>query len=204
MSMLPNIQDQLFGIFLNGLSGAFVRYGLPALALCAVLAWISARLGLRKRRRQAQLRPQRQPERANPAPLNTVPVSSRRPLTAFEERMFAALTAALPECVVLAQVAFSALITTDDRAHRNRFDRKVADFVICSRQMTPFAIIELDDRSHRGKAAADAQRDALMLNAGYHTLRYAGIPSVEQLRRDVEALLLMLTAPPPAADLHYL
>jgi very-short-patch-repair endonuclease len=71
--------------------------------------------------------------------------------------------------------------------------------------MTPFAIIELDDRSHLGREAADAQRDALMLSAGYHTLRYPGIPPVEQIRRDVEALLVRLTAPPqPATDLHYL
>lgn len=77
--------------------------------------------------------------------------------------------------------------------------------VLCSRQMTPFAIIELDDRSHLGREAADAQRDALMLSAGYHTLRYPGIPPVEQIRRDVEALLVRLTAPPqPATDLHYL
>lgn len=204
------LQDHLLALFQRGLFDAFIRYGLAALALCALLSWISARINSRNRRRPSKARRQRPRPRQVPLqtptpPLSTVPVTSRRPLTAFEEQMYLALTAALPECVVLAQVAFSALVTTEDRAHRNRFDRKVADFVICSKQMTPFAIIELDDRSHLGREAADAQRDALMLNAGYHTLRYPGIPPVEQIRHDVEALLVMLTAPPqPATELHYL
>lgn len=207
--MTSALQDHLSAMFLHGLLDTVVRYGLPALALCALLSWISARFTPRKRRgREKSARQRRAPQRTPDkptSPLGTLPVAARRPLTAFEEQMYAAVAAALPECVVLAQVAFSALITTEDRALRNRFDRKVADFVICSRQMTPFAIIELDDRSHLGRQAADAQRDAIMLSAGYHTLRYPGIPPVAQLRRDVEALLVMLTAPPQSTtDLHYL
>jgi very-short-patch-repair endonuclease len=205
--MNSTLQDQLFGIFLHGLLDALLRYGLPALTLCALLSWISARL-TRKRRRQRLPKhappPRHVPApRHTPPPLDTVPVTPRRPLTAFEQQMFAALTAALPECVVLAQVAFSALITTEQRSHRNRFDRKVADFVICSRQLTPFAIIELDDPSHRGREAADAQRDTMLRNAGYHTLRYQGIPPADRIRRDIEALLAKLTAvaPPPAGAL---
>jgi very-short-patch-repair endonuclease len=199
--MNSTLQDQLFGIFLHGLLDALLRYGLPALALCALLSWISARLTRKRRRRP--LPKHAPPPRHAPPSLDTVPVTPRRPLTAFEQQMFAVLTAALPECVVLAQVAFSALITTEQRSHRNRFDRKVADFVICSRQLTPFAIIELDDPSHRGREAADAQRDTMLRNAGYHTLRYQGIPPADQIRRDIEALLAKLTAvsPPTAGAL---
>lgn len=105
---------------------------------------------------------------------------------------------------LLAQVAFSALITTDEQADRNRFDRKVADFVICSRQLTPIAVVELDDRSHWNKQAADADRDAMLRNAGYHTLRYQGLPQTEDVRRDIEALLVALTVPPPRPELHYI
>lgn len=118
--------------------------------------------------------------------------------------MFSTLSTALPECVVLAQVAFSALITTDEQTHRNRFDRKVADFVICSRQLTPIAVVELDDRSHWNKRAADADRDTMLRNAGYQTLRYQGIPQTEDVRRDIEALLVALTVPPPGPELHYI
>lgn len=199
--MKSTLQDQLFGIFLHGLLDALLRYGLPALTLCALLSWISARLT--RKRRQRRLPKHAPASRHTPPPLDTVPVTPRRPLTAFEQQMFAALTAALPECVVLAQVAFSALITTEQRSQRNRFDRKVADFVICSRQLTPFAIIELDDPSHRGREAADAQRDTMLRYAGYHTLRYQGIPPADRIRRDIEALLAKLTAvaPPPAGAL---
>lgn len=212
----PALQDPLLASTLQPLFNAFIQYGLPALALCAVLSFISARLSARKRRqrnRQRQERPAPAPVAAPtaapfpappPSPLGSVPVRARRPLTPYEEQMYGTLVTALPECVVLAQVAFSALITTDEQAYRNRFDRKVADFVICSRQLTPIAVIELDDRSHLGKRAADADRDAMLRNAGYRTLRYQGIPPAANLRSDMEALLVELTAPVPATELHYL
>ncbi len=122
--------------------------------------------------------------------LSEITVTRRRPLSAYEEQMFYVLSGALPDCIVLAQVAFSALITSKSPAIRNRFDRKVADFVICSRQMTPILIIELDDASHKGKELQDAERDALLKNAGYTTIRYTKIPSEQQVQKDLEILLL--------------
>lgn len=213
----PLLQDPLLESIVQPLLNAFFHYGLPALALCAVLSFISARLSVRKRRQRNRQRQARQtPPIAMPAsgplpvpqsappPLSSVPVRARRPLTPYEEQMYGTLRSALPECVILAQVAFSALITTDEQADRNRFDRKVADFVICSRQLTPIAVIELDDRSHRNKQSADADRDAMLRNAGYRTLRYQGIPPAEHIRRDIEMLLVAMTMPPPATELHYL
>jgi len=211
----PVPQDPLLAIA-QPLLAAFIQHGLPVLALFAVLSFISARLSARKRRQRNQQHQQRAaplpvfapPFRnlppSSPPPLSSIPVRARRPLTPFEEQMFGMLTTALPECVVLAQVAFSALITTDEQADRNRFDRKVADFVICSRQLTPIAVVELDDRSHWNKQAADADRDAMLRNAGYHTLRYQGLPQTEDVRRDIEALLVALTVPPPRPELHYI
>lgn len=126
--------------------------------------------------------------------LSELKLTARRPLTAREEQMFFALTGALPECVVLAQVAFSAILTTGNRAERNRFDRKVADYLICSRQLTPIAVVELDDRSHRTKRDADAERDAMLQNAGYQTIRYDNIPSADQIQLDIENALKKLTS----------
>lgn len=108
--------------------------------------------------------------------------------------MYQALTTALPECVVLAQVAFSALVTTTRQADRNRFDRKVADFLICSKQLTPIVVIELDDSSHHKKHAQDADRDAMLRNAGYQTIRYPRIPAQQQIQLDIETALKKLTA----------
>ncbi|MBB5367768.1 MULTISPECIES: DUF2726 domain-containing protein [unclassified Janthinobacterium] len=107
-------------------------------------------------------------------------------LTNREQQMFSLLSSALPECVVLAQVAFSALVTADGWQSRNRFNRKVADFVICSKQMNVIAVIELDDRSHIGREHHDSERDAMLKQAGYATIRYQSIPTTEQIRRDIE------------------
>lgn len=112
-------------------------------------------------------------------------------LTNREQQMFSILTSALPECVVLAQVAFSALVTADAWESRNRFNRKVADFVLCSQNMNVIAVIELDDRSHIGREHHDRERDAMLKQAGYTTIRYPNIPTIETIRRDIEKLLLV-------------
>lgn len=122
---------------------------------------------------------------------------SRRPLrlqskpvmTAREQQMYHLLQTALPECTVLAQVAFSALVTAKGWANRNRFDRKVADFVLCSQQLNVIAVIELDDDSHAGRESQDKERDAMLRLAGYVTLRYVNFPTQQALRADVEQLL---------------
>lgn len=124
--------------------------------------------------------------------------TSRRPLklqrkpvmTAREQQMYHLLQTTLPECTVLAQVAFSALVTAKGWANRNRFDRKVADFVLCSQQLNVIAVIELDDRSHAGRERQDKERDAMLRLAGYATLRYANFPTQQALRADIEQLLL--------------
>ncbi|MGK5033770.1 DUF2726 domain-containing protein [Janthinobacterium sp. LB3P118] len=114
----------------------------------------------------------------------------RKPvMTAREQQMSQLLQTALPECTVLAQVAFSALVTAKGWANRNRFDRKVADFVLCSQQLNVIAIIELDDRSHAGRERHDKERDAMLRLAGYVTLRYANFPTQQALRADIEKLL---------------
>jgi very-short-patch-repair endonuclease len=112
-------------------------------------------------------------------------LSRRAPLTPYEQKMYAQLCSALPGCIVLAQVAFSSLLTTRSQPTRNRFDRKVADFVICNKSLAVLAIIELDDASHKGREAIDADRDAMLGNAGYTTIRYKTIPPDAQIQSDM-------------------
>jgi len=107
--------------------------------------------------------------------------------------MFSALCTALPECTVLAQVSFQALLDTPRLEDRNRFNRKSADFVICSKNLTPIAVIELDDASHNSKRARDADRDAMLQNAGYQTIRYNKIPTTAQVQLDIQTALKNLT-----------
>ena len=106
-------------------------------------------------------------------------------ITAFESRMFIRLKEAFPHHHILAQVAFSALITHDQMNMRNQFNRKVTDFVVLDRDYNVLAIIELDDPSHIGKEQEDAERDAMLIAAGYTVIRYTQIPSIRQLQRDL-------------------
>ncbi len=94
-------------------------------------------------------------------------LSGKRPLTKREQAMYFRLIQTFPDHVVLAQVAFSAILTTKDRPTRATFDRKVCDFVLCSKAFDVLAVIELDDASHKGRQDADAKRDAMLASAGY-------------------------------------
>ncbi|MDO4222454.1 MAG: DUF2726 domain-containing protein [Acinetobacter sp.] len=116
------------------------------------------------------------------------PVVAKRILTEHEQKMFTLLQTALPQHIILAQVAFSAFMTADGFASRSVFNRKMADFVILNQQFDVIAIIELDDASHIGREHIDAERDALIRQAGYAILRYAQLPDVRQIRDDVKRL----------------
>lgn len=110
-------------------------------------------------------------------------------LTKNESTMFNRLVESLPDAVVLAQVSFGALLNAKTKAARNRFDRKVADFVVCNRAHQVVAVIELDDSSHHGRESQDAARDQLLTEAGYRVIRYTHIPDVLKVKTDLAALL---------------
>lgn len=107
-------------------------------------------------------------------------------ITNFESRLFKRLNEAFPHHHVLAQVAFSALITHDNIKIRAKFNRKVTDFVLLDQSYKVIAIIELDDPTHIGKEQEDAERDAMLIAAGYMVMRYTEIPTVRQLQRDLK------------------
>jgi hypothetical protein len=103
----------------------------------------------------------------------------RKPLlTANEAEFFHRLQRALPGFHVFPQVSFAAFLNDDGQLSRNaqwavraKFDRKIADFVVCERgTLKVVAVVELDDRTHHAKA--DRQRDAITKAAGYQTIRY--------------------------------
>ena len=55
----------------------------------------------------------------------------------------------------------SALLTASDKAIRNTFGRKVADLVVCTKGLRVTAVVELDDSSHKGPEAEDAEREGV-------------------------------------------
>ena len=105
-------------------------------------------------------------------------------LTEREQAMHHRLVHALPDFVILAQVSFGALLTARAHAVRNTFDRKTADFVVCDKAFQVLAVIELDDASHKDKAAKDSARDTLLAGAGYRVLRYSNVPDIDRVRLD--------------------
>lgn len=111
----------------------------------------------------------------------------RPALTKNEQGMYWRLVQSFPEPehVVLSQVSFGALLVAKRGASRYSFSQKRADFVLLDKTFRVLAVIELDDSSHRGQETRDAQRDSMLLAAGYKVLRYSGIPDVDRLVRDV-------------------
>ena len=99
-------------------------------------------------------------------------------MTENEKAFFLRLQRALPGHLVFPQVSFAAFLTDDGKltrqkrwAVRARFDRKIADFVVCDRQsLNIVALVELDDRTHA--ARSDRQRDAITSAAAYQTIRF--------------------------------
>ena len=108
---------------------------------------------------------------------------AKRPLTDREQAMFFRLQESLPDHVVMAQVAFSALLDAKSIATRNTFDRKVADFVVCTKAFTVVAVIELDDASHKTKRQADAARERLLTDVGYRVVRFKNVPDVLDVKK---------------------
>lgn len=115
-------------------------------------------------------------------------IKRRRVLTINEQPTFDCLLLSLPEYRVLAQVAFTSIITTTDPATRNRFNRKVADFVVCDRSFNVVAVIEIDDSSHKSSKAADAKRDMFFELAGIKVLRYCKTPNGDDIRKTIQGI----------------
>lgn len=167
--MAPTNHDLIISTFVS----TVFKYGVPALLVVAVVSLIGVKLKHRARQK-------------NSNSLSALQLTAKRPLTAREEQMFFILTDTLSDCVILAQVPLAALLTAKHRPDRNRFDRKIADFLVCTKTLTPIVVIELDDNTHNNKKAADADRDAMLKNAGYQTIRYRDIPRPTQIRQDIE------------------
>lgn len=110
---------------------------------------------------------------------------AKKPLTKNEQPMYFRLIESFPDLIVLAQVSFSALMSSTAQASRNKFDRKTADFVLCTKSFDVVAVIELDDASHNGRGKEDGDRDALLTRVGYRVLRFKKTPDVAALQAAV-------------------
>lgn len=113
-------------------------------------------------------------------------------LTANEIEFYTRLTQALPDHHIFPQVALGALLQPnvkgDNRKYysvRGTFAQKVADYVICNKDIKVVAIVELDDKTHNNDK--DAKRDAMLEQAGYKVIRWNSKqkPSIEEIQQKI-------------------
>jgi very-short-patch-repair endonuclease len=119
-------------------------------------------------------------------PMSSVPVLTQR-----EQPLFWRLQKALPDHVVLAQVQLSRMMrvkrTDKWRTWQNKIERKSADFVVCNKDFSVAAVIELDDSSHDrpDRRKSDADKDAALGGAGIRIIRWRSLPSDADIRAAV-------------------
>ena len=120
------------------------------------------------------------------------PLASRRVFSEAEQVMYLRLVGALPECIVLAQVQLSRFLYVKKgfsfRGWNNRIDRLSVDFLVCLKDSTVVAAIELDDPSHDDPARreADARKAKALESAGITLIRW----SVDALPTNVDIRLV--------------
>lgn len=125
-------------------------------------------------------------------PSSSVSYARRSLMTAREREFFVLLRGALPtDAEIYAQVSMGALIDVAKgaRSDRNRFDRKVFDFVVCSAGGLVLYVVELDDRSHATKSAQhrDTTKNDICAAAGLPLVRYQSVRTdTAALRADFE------------------
>jgi len=112
-----------------------------------------------------------------------------RPLSETEQVLYWRLVEALPECVVLAKVPFTRFMKApepgeqidvrDYKVMNARISQRRVDFLVCLRDFTVVAAVDLDDSSH----TRDLTRDELLKSAGVVPLRVfaEAMPSAETL-----------------------
>ncbi|TBR14243.1 MAG: DUF2726 domain-containing protein [Rugosibacter sp.] len=118
------------------------------------------------------------------------PFYTKKPLSQPEQILYFRLVQALPEHIVLAQVQLSRLLGVKKgnnyQAWFNRINRMSADFVVCNKDSSIVAVIELDDATHQreDRQAADAKKDKALASAGVRIVRWhaKSIPDVATIQ----------------------
>ena len=135
------------------------------------------------------------------------PFYAKKPLSVPEQVLYFRLLKAFPEHIVLLRrSALSRILGvkkgSNFQAWNNRINRMSADFVLCAKDSSIMAVVELDDASHRREARkeADAKKNKALANAGIRVLRWEAksLPDEIALRAAVGAQQLV-PADDPAA-----
>lgn len=120
------------------------------------------------------------------------PFYAKRPLSAPEQVLYHRLAAALPDHIVLAQVQVSRVLGVkkgfNHQQWNNRINRLSYDFVVCGKDSTVLAAIELDDKTHESasRTETDEKKDKATSAAGIRLLRWhvKSIPDAAAIRAE--------------------
>lgn len=118
------------------------------------------------------------------------PFYAKKPLSQPEQVLYFRLVQALPEHIVLAQVQISRLLGVKKgnnyQAWFNRINRMSADFVVCNKDSSIVAVIELDDATHQkeDRQATDAKKDKALASAAIRIIRWQAkaIPDIAAIQ----------------------
>lgn len=106
------------------------------------------------------------------------PFYAKKPLSAPEQILYFRLVKALPDHIVLGQVQLSRFLGVKKGENvmqwNNRINRMSVDFLVCTKDASVVAAIELDDKSHERKdrVIADAKKDKVLNAANVKIIRW--------------------------------
>jgi very-short-patch-repair endonuclease len=106
------------------------------------------------------------------------PFQVRKPLSNAEQMLYFRLRKALPDHIVLVHVHLSRILSVKKGSNfvawNNRISRLSGDFVVCTKDGSIAAVIEVDDSSHHTEARriADAKKERALRAAGVRLLRW--------------------------------
>jgi hypothetical protein len=119
------------------------------------------------------------------------PFYAKKALTKPEQVLYYRLVAALPEFIVLAQVQLSRVLGIkkghNSNHWNNRINRMSLDYVVCLKDFTVVAVVELDDKTHlkAHRIDADSKKEKALTSAGIKLLRWnvVGLPDEAAIRK---------------------
>lgn len=106
------------------------------------------------------------------------PFYAKKLLSQPEQILYFRLIEALPNHIILAQVQLSQLLGikkgNNHQSWLNRISRMSVDFVVCNKDSSIVAAIELDDATHlkKHRKAADAKKDKALNSADVRIIRW--------------------------------
>jgi len=106
------------------------------------------------------------------------PFYAKKLLSAPEQALYFKLCRVFPEHIIFSQVSLSRILGVkkgyNNYSWNNRISRMSADFVICEKDFSVLAVIELDDKSHLipSRIKADRKKDKAITDAGLKIVRW--------------------------------